>query len=83
MIDNASMHTSKLFTDNVEKWKKQGLIIQNIPAYSPELNKIEIVWRKIKYEWLDFSAYTSFKALKEALNNILANIGGQYVINFT
>ena len=83
MIDNASMHTSKLFTDNIEKWKEQGLIIQNIPPYSPELNKIEIVWRKIKYEWLDFSAYTSFKALKEALNNILANIGGQYVIKFT
>lgn len=83
MIDNASMHTSKIFTENIVKWKEQGLIIYNIPPYCPELNKIEIVWRKIKYEWLDFSAYKSFKSLKEALNDILANIGGRYSINFT
>jgi transposase len=83
LIDNASMHTSNGFKENIEKWEAQGLIIQNIPAYSPELNKIEILWRKIKYEWLDFSAYESFTALKEALNNILANIGQEYCINFT
>lgn len=83
IIDNAPMHTSKLFRDNIKKWKEQGLIIKSIPPYSPELNKIEIVWRKIKYEWLNFSAYKSFKTLKDALNNILANIGGEYFINFT
>ncbi|KMZ13614.1 hypothetical protein BHUM_01632c [Candidatus Burkholderia humilis] len=25
-----------------------------LPAYSPELNKIEIVWRKLKYRWRRF-----------------------------
>jgi transposase len=83
LIDNASMHTCKAFQDNVAAWEKQNLFIQNIPAYSPELNKIEILWRKIKYEWLDFSAYESFAALKKALNYILANIGHEYHINFT
>lgn len=83
IIDNASMHTSKIFQENIDKWKAKGLIIQNIPAYSPELNKIEILWRKIKYEWLNFSAYESFQSLKNALNNILANIGKDYRINFT
>ncbi len=82
IIDNASMHTCKKFQKNVDKWKAKGLFIQNIPAYSPELNKIEILWRKIKYEWLDFSAYESFQSLKNALNNILANIGQDYHINF-
>ncbi len=83
LIDNAPMHTSKAFLENIEKWGAQNLFIQNIPPYSPELNKIEILWRKIKYEWLDFSAYESFSTLKEALNNILANIGQDYQINFS
>ena len=83
LIDNASMHTSNAFLENIEKWEAQNLFIHNIPPYSPELNKIEILWRKIKYEWLDFSAYKSFSALKKALNNILANIGEDYVINFS
>lgn len=83
LIDNASMHTSKAFLENIEKWEVQNLFIHNIPPYSPELNKIEILWRKIKYEWLDFSAYESFSALKKALNNILATIGQGYVINFS
>jgi len=75
LIDNASTHTSNLFKDNITKWEKENLIIYNIPPYSPELNKIEILWRKIKYEWIDFSAYDSFGSLKNSLNNILANIG--------
>jgi len=82
LIDNASIHTSHVFLENIAKWETKNLFIQNIPPYSPELNKIEILWRKIKYEWLDFSAYESFSALKKALNNILANIGQDYRINF-
>ena len=83
LIDNAPTHTSNAFLDNIDDWEKQNLFIQNIPAYSPELNKIEILWRKIKYEWLNFSAYESFTALKENLNYILANIGQEYHINFS
>jgi len=77
------MHTSKAFLANVKKWEAQNLFIHNIPPYSPELNKIEILWRKIKYEWLDFSAYKSFSALKKALSGILATIGQDYIINFS
>lgn len=83
VIDNASMHTSNAFLDNIDRWEKQHLFIQNIPPYSPELNKIEILWRKIKYEWLEFSAYESFASLKKNLNHILANIGKEYHIQFT
>ncbi|SMN02668.1 Mobile element protein [uncultured Candidatus Thioglobus sp.] len=85
LIDNASTHTSNLFKHNADKWKDKNFIIYNIPPYSPELNKIEILWKKIKYEWLDFSAYESFESLKESLNYILANIGmdQKYYINFS
>ena len=75
IIDNAPTHTSKEFMDNIEKWKPLGLNIEPIAPYSPELNIIEIVWRKIKYEWLPFSAYHSYDSLKKSLFDILKIIG--------
>ena len=82
VMDNASIHTSFEFQENIEHWQQQGLTIVNIAPYSPELNIIEIVWRKIKYEWMPFSAYESFQNLKESLFDILANIGKSYTVNF-
>lgn len=82
VIDNAPIHTSAEFIENIEKWKAQGLTIVPIAPYSPELNLIEILWRKIKYEWMLFSAYDSFQSLRANLFDILANIGKTYIINF-
>jgi transposase len=83
VIDNASIHTSGEFNENLERWKELGLNIVRLAPYSPELNLIEILWRKIKYEWMPFSAYDSFKALNDNLYDILANIGKKYTINFS
>jgi transposase len=82
VIDNASIHTSDEFMENLERWSEQRLTIVPIARYSPELNLIEILWRKIKYEWMPFSAYESFQALRESLFEILANIGKTYSIEF-
>jgi transposase len=82
VMDNASVHKSFEFQENIERWQQQGLTIVNIAPYSPELNIIEILWRKIKYEWIPFSAYESFRNLKESLFDILANIGKSYTVNF-
>lgn len=83
VIDNAPIHTSDEFTENIEDWAKKGLIIVQIPPYSPELNLIEILWRKTKYEWMPFSAYQSFQNLRESLYEILANFGSLYTIKFS
>jgi len=82
VIDNAPTHTSAEFKDNIASWKEQGLTIVAIAPYSPELNLIEILWRKIKYEWMPFSAYSSFQSLEDNLFDILANIGKSYFIEF-
>ncbi len=82
VIDNASTHTSKIFKKQIPLWKKKGLIIKQIPKYSPELNLIEILWRKIKYYWLPFAAYLNFENLKKELENILVKIGSKYRITF-
>lgn len=83
VMDNASIHSSDAFKENVSRWKTMGLSIVHIAPYSPELNIIEIVWRKIKYEWMPFSAYTSFKNLKDSLFEILASIGKSNIIAFS
>jgi transposase len=82
VMDNASIHKSAEFQENIERWKKQKVSIVYIAPYSPEFNIIEILWRKIKYEWMLFSAYESFLPLKQNLFDILANIGKTYTINF-
>ena len=82
VCDNAPTHTSKRFNYNIEKWKAKGLIIKSLPAYAPELNLIEILWRFIKYSWLPFSAYESFKKLVNAVAKVLKGVGKEYHINF-
>jgi transposase len=82
VIDNASIHTSDEFEERLPYWKKHGLLIKYLPTYSPELNLIEILWRRIKYTWLPFSAYECLNALREALETILSHVGSQYQITF-
>ena len=82
VIDNASIHTSDEFNSNIKDWEEKGLTIYRLPTYSPELNIIEIVWRKIKYDWFPFDAYKSYADLKRELFDVLANIGISYNIAF-
>src|SRR5499433_1221205 len=82
VIDNASIHTSEDFEDRLPYWKRKGLIIKYLPPYAPELNLIEILWRRIKYTWLPFSAYECLNALSEALEAILNHVGSEYQITF-
>jgi transposase len=82
VVDNASIHTRDDFADRLPYWKKQGLIVKYLSPYSPELNLIEILWRRIKYPWLPFSAYECLNALIEALEDILSHVGSKYQITF-
>lgn len=80
VLDNASLHTSEAFEANRERWHATGLQLEFLAPSSPELNWIEILWRKIQYEWLPFSAYESFSSLRDELFKILRDIGTEYQI---
>jgi len=82
IMDNAPVHKNKKFYSRLPEWHAAGLNIRFLPPYSPELNLIEILWRKMKYEWLPFRAYLSFSKLTDRVNEILLNLGSQYVIEF-
>jgi transposase len=64
------------------EWETKNLKIFRLPSYSPELNLIEILWRFIKYEWIELQAYKSWDNLVEYIENVIKNFGIEYKINF-
>lgn len=82
VIDNAPVHTSGLFQSMIPGWEQRNLYLWFLPPYSPELNLIEILWKKIKYQWLPIDAYQSFACLNEKICYILANVGKLFSICF-
>ena len=82
ILDNASIHRAKAVQAKIHRWYSDGIILHFLPPYSPELNRIETLWRKIKYEWLPLHAYESLEMLQHELRHVLDLIGHQYAISF-
>lgn len=82
VADQASIHTSDEIHDKLEEWKERQIEIFNLPSYSPELNLIEILWRFIKYEWIEISAYKCWSSFVDYVEKVLREFGSTYVINF-
>lgn len=83
VMDQSSLHTSKEFTGKRAEWQEKHVEIFYLPTYSPELNIIEILWRFMKYEWIDLSAYKSWAHVVEYVDTILKKFGVEYKINFS
>ena len=83
IMDQASIHTSNAIIEKLEEWKQKKLEIFWLPTYSPKLNLIEILWKFIKYEWIEVDAYNSWKDLINYLKKVLDQLGDKYVINFS
>ena len=82
ILDNSPIHRYKKFMTKIQQWKEHDVYMFFLPSYSPELNLIEILWRRIKYQWLSFDTYLCFQNLKERLLNVLQNVGVKYDIIF-
>ena len=53
-----------------------------LPRIVPNSISIELLWRKIKYEWLPLDAYQNFKTLTASLFDVPKGIGSKYRITF-
>lgn len=82
LMDQASIHTSDKVLEQLPKWKQKNLEIVWLPTYSPQLNLIEILWKFVKYEWIEIEAYENWKSLLDYLQKVLSTFGKEYVINF-
>ncbi|MEO8072618.1 MAG: IS630 family transposase [Acidobacteriota bacterium] len=82
VLGNSPIHRSEEFEETIKEWAKLGLKIYFLPTYCPSLNKIEMLWEKIKYDWVSWEAYSSYKNLCEELDKVLSQIGSKYLISF-
>ena len=83
VLDNARVHTSKKLQERRGFWEQRGLHIFYLPPYSPHLNIAETLWRKLKYEWLQPSDYTSSDTLFYTVRQTLAAVGSSLSIHFS
>ena len=82
VLDNAPIHKSFEFQEAIKRWEEQDLFIFFLPTYSPHLNIIETLWRKIKYEWLKPHHYENAQTLKHAVIDIINSYDKKFNIVF-
>lgn len=82
IMDQAPIHTSEAMMKKREEWKARNLELFWLPAYSPKLNLIEILWKFLKYEWIEVEAYQDWKSLVKYVKTVLDNLGAKCAINF-
>jgi len=67
VLDNAPFHKGKLLQQQRATWEAQGLYLRYLPAYCPQLNLIEGVWRKLKGFLMPRRCYNTLNQLRAAL----------------
>lgn len=82
VLDNASIHRARLVQERRAEWAEKGLTRCFLPAYSPELNKIELLWHRCKHYWLTPADYTCDRTLRERVAHVLSRVGTAYTVTF-
>ncbi|MBC7526965.1 MAG: transposase, partial [Chthonomonadaceae bacterium] len=71
VLDNYSVHKSRLVKDAQTAWAEAGVTLFYLPAYSPQMSAIEPVWRDVKAHGMPWRTQTTlgeaYKAVEEAL----------------
>lgn len=83
VLDNARVHKSKQVQERRPFWEERGLFLFYLPPYSPHLNIAEVLWRKLKYEWLQPKDYAGEQTLFYQTRQALAAVGTTLKINFS
>lgn len=83
VLDNARIHTSQIIKERKNVWQQRGLYLFYLPRYSPHLNIVETLWRKLKYEWLTPVDYQSKDNLFYQIQSALKAVGSGLYIRFS
>jgi transposase len=67
VLDNAGIHTSKAVKAARPGLAKLGVYLYYLPAYSPELNRIEPVFKQVKHHDIPVRSYATQADLRRAV----------------
>jgi putative transposase len=67
VLDNASLHVSKVMKAARPGLAKLGIYLYYLPAYSPELNEIEAVFKQVKHHEIPQRSHATKAGLREAV----------------
>jgi putative transposase len=67
VLDNASLHVSKVTKAARPGLAKLGIYLYYLPAYSPELNEIEAVFKQVKHHEMPQRSHTSKAELRASV----------------
>ena len=70
-----SFHTAGMIREREGEWEEKGLVLYRLPAYCPQLNLIEGVWRRLKGFLMPRRFYDSVAELREAVLRALHLLG--------
>ena len=79
ILDNASYHKRQDILEKIEQ-SLPNIQLCFLPAYSPDLNLIELVWHSCK-EFIAHRLFESVNKLQELLNRLLNQ--GELIINWS
>jgi transposase len=81
VLDNVSIHRAAAIQPALELLKKQGVKFEFLSPYSPEINRIEVMWRLMKYRWLAAKRRTEDE-LERAIEHVFEHFGRQFKMKF-
>ena len=82
VLDNAPAHVAQGVQERRRFWQQRGLFVFYLPPYAPHLNIVEVLWRKLKYEWLRPQDYFETQTLFYQVRLALAAVGTLLHIHF-
>ncbi len=71
VLDNYSVHHSQALQDAEAALNAAGIYLVYLPAYSPELSRIEPLWQTTKHHEMPQRSFRSLGELKEAVDSTL------------
>lgn len=69
VLDNAGIHTSKVVKAARPALAKLGIDLYYLPPYSPELNRIEPVFKQVKHHDMPTRSFTTRADLRKAVED--------------
>jgi transposase len=78
VLDNASYHKKKITLEEIEK-NLPSIQLYFLPAYSPDLNLIELIWHSAK-EYIAHRLFSSVEELRNLLDRLLNH--GELIIKW-